>query len=190
MLRSGLATFTRCALEHGGAASVLVERDAGLDRVISLRAKSGFYHVGQLCGSAQRVFDHEAIVRSLADHLAAARENMRVGNPLDPDNEVGPLIRPAEVQRLHKWVGEAIRGVSALPSAFQASVFARDIGFSLGAVSRLVATAVMIDDHTVFRVDWMPFAGLKQSGLGVGGIPYIFRDMRVEKLIAMHSPSL
>ena len=41
----------------------------------------------------------------------------------------------------------------------------------------LDASAVMLNDHTAFRVDWMPFAGL-----GVGGIPYTFRDMQVEKL--------
>jgi len=85
---------------------------------------------------------------------------------------------------------EAIRRANAIPFAFQASVFARDIDFALGAASRLAASAVMINDHTAFRVDWMPFAGLKESGLGVGGIPYTFHDMRVEKLIVMHSPRL
>jgi len=49
---------------------------------------------------------------------------------------------------------------------------------------------VMINDHTAFRVDWMPFAGLRQSGLGTGGIPYSIRDMQVEKLIVLQSPGL
>ena len=40
----------------------------------------------------------------------------------------------------------------------------------------------MLNDHTAFRVDWMPFAGLRQSGLGAGGIPYTFREMQIEKL--------
>lgn len=43
---------------------------------------------------------------------------------------------------------------------------------------RLNAPAVMVNDHTAFRVDWMPFAGFKQSGLGVGGIPRSMHDMR------------
>jgi len=46
----------------------------------------------------------------------------------------------------------------------------------------LDASAVIVNDHTAFRVDWMPFAGLRQSGLGVGGIPYSFRDMQFEKM--------
>ena len=48
------------------------------------------------------------------------------------------------------------------------------------AYARLDASAVMLNDHTAFRVDWMPFAGLRQSGLGVGGMPYTFREMRTE----------
>ena len=50
------------------------------------------------------------------------------------------------------------------------------------AYQRLDASAVMVNDHTAFRVDWMPFAGLRESGLGVGGIPYTFHDMPIEKM--------
>jgi acyl-CoA reductase-like NAD-dependent aldehyde dehydrogenase len=48
----------------------------------------------------------------------------------------------------------------------------------------------MINDHTAFRVDWMPFAGIRQSGLGVGGIRYTMRDMQIEKLIVLRSKGL
>ncbi len=48
----------------------------------------------------------------------------------------------------------------------------------------------MINDHTAFREDGMPFAGLKQSGLAVGGIHHTIRDMQVEKLMVVHSSSL
>ena len=49
------------------------------------------------------------------------------------------------------------------------------------AYGGLNASAVMVNEHTAFRVDWMPFAGLRQSGLGVGGIPYTFKEMQIEK---------
>jgi len=49
---------------------------------------------------------------------------------------------------------------------------------------------VMVNDHTAFRVDWMPFAGLKHSGHGVGGIPHTFREMQTEKMMLIRSPSL
>ncbi|RPH93383.1 aldehyde dehydrogenase, partial [candidate division KSB1 bacterium] len=50
--------------------------------------------------------------------------------------------------------------------------------------------AVMVNDHTAFRVDWMPFAGLKHSGFDVGGIPHTLRDMQIEKLMVIKSPEL
>jgi acyl-CoA reductase-like NAD-dependent aldehyde dehydrogenase len=48
----------------------------------------------------------------------------------------------------------------------------------------------MIDDHTAFRVDWMPFGGIKHSGEGTGGIPYTMKDYQIEKLLVLKSKSL
>ena len=47
---------------------------------------------------------------------------------------------------------------------------------------KLDAAAVMINDHTAFRVDWMPFGGRKESGLGVGGISHSVEEMSQDKL--------
>ena len=80
---------------------------------------------------------------------------------------------------------EAISRANALPVAFQASIFAQDIDKAMRAANRLDASAVMINDPTAFRTDWMPFAGRKQSGYGTGGIPYTMRDMTQEKMILM-----
>ena len=55
MLRSQLAPGARCALEHGGAAPVIVAADADLEKTLPALAKGGFYHAGQVCGSVQRV---------------------------------------------------------------------------------------------------------------------------------------
>ena len=82
---------------------------------------------------------------------------------------------------------EAVERANASPFAFQASVFTGDIDTAMRAASRLDASAVMINEHTAFRVDWMPFAGLRQSGLGIGGIPHTMHDMQVEKLVVLHS---
>ncbi len=85
---------------------------------------------------------------------------------------------------------EAIARANALPFAFQASVFTRDLDRALYASGRLDASAVMVNDHTAFRVDWMPFAGQRQSGLGTGGIPYSFHDMQTAKMTVLRSPAL
>ena len=244
MLRSKLAPGTRCALEHGGASPVIVTEDADLDEALPLLAKGGLYHAGQVCVSVQRIFAHESIAKDLAERLAVAAAGFTVGDPTLDSTEIGPLIRPGEVDRVEAWINaaidsgaqcltggkrisdtcyectvlydppadalvsqneifgpvvcvypyqdmsEAIERANSLPFAFQASVFAKDIDSVMAAVKQLDAAAVMVNDHTAFRVDWMPFAGLKQSGLGVGGIPHTMHDMQVDKLIVFKSKSL
>ena len=85
---------------------------------------------------------------------------------------------------------EAIRRANALPFSFQAAVYTRDIDSAMRAYAQLDASAVMVNDHTAFRVDWMPFAGLRQSGLGVGGIPHTMHEMQIQKMIVIRSPEL
>ncbi|MHC5022491.1 MAG: aldehyde dehydrogenase family protein [Planctomycetota bacterium] len=243
-LRSMLAPGARCALEHGGAAPVIVAADADLDLATPLLTKGGFYHAGQVCVSVQRVFAHRSIAQDVATRLATAAQMLVVGDPTDETTDVGPLIRPGEVQRVDEWVREATAGGGNLlcggaaigdrcyaptvlldppdearvsreeifgpvvcvygfddlddaiarsndvPFAFQASVFTREIDTAVRAARRLDAAAVMVNDHTAFRVDWMPFAGLRESGLGVGGIPYTMHDMQVEKLTVIRSAEL
>ena len=87
-------------------------------------------------------------------------------------------------------VNQAIHQANALPFAFQASVWTQDIEFALRTSQRLNASAVMVNDHTAFRVDWMPFAGLRQSGYGVGGIPFTMNEMQVEKMTVIYSKNL
>jgi len=241
MLRSKLAPGTRCALEHGGAAPVIVAQDADIDDALPKLLKGAFYHAGQVCVSVQRVFAHHSVARELATKLADGADKLVTGDPTLAQTEVGPLIRPAEVDRVGRWVDEAveegaellaggeaisdtayactvlynpspaskvssqeifgpvvcvtayediddaIERANSLPYAFQAAVFSRDIDTAMRAYKRLDASAVMVNDHTAFRVDWMPFAGLRESGLGVGGIPYTFRDMQVEKMLVLNS---
>jgi acyl-CoA reductase-like NAD-dependent aldehyde dehydrogenase len=87
-------------------------------------------------------------------------------------------------------IEEAIERANGLNVAFQASVMTASLDTAMFAYKNLAASAVMVNDHTAFRVDWMPFAGLKQSGYGVGGIPYTFREMQVEKMLVIKSASL
>ncbi|MES9887400.1 MAG: aldehyde dehydrogenase family protein, partial [Candidatus Sedimenticola sp. 6PFRAG1] len=84
----------------------------------------------------------------------------------------------------------AIEQANNIPYAFQAAVFTKHLDKALRAYRRLDASAIMVNDMTAFRVDWMPFAGLRQSGHGVGGIPHTFRDMQIEKMMVVRSPEL
>ncbi len=80
---------------------------------------------------------------------------------------------------------QAIQQANSLNVAFQAAVFTNDMKVALDTVKRLDATAVMVNDHTAFRVDWMPFGGRRHSGLGMGGIGYTMHDMVQDKMMVL-----
>lgn len=240
-LKSKLSPGTRCALEHGGAAPVIVEPDADFKEMVPALVKGGFYHAGQVCVSVQRIFAHDSIARKLTEEITKSAKKLIVGDPLDPKTEVGPLILPKEVDRIEEWVNEAIKQgaeilcggkrisetcfqptvvwnpsqeakvskeeifgpvvcvypysdrdeainlANSLPYHFQAAVFTKDLDIAFDTVQKLNATAVMVNDHTAFRVDWMPFGGRDASGEGLGGIPYTMREMTREKLMVVKS---
>ncbi len=244
MLRSKLAPGTRCALEHGGVAPVVVAADADMNQMLPKLVKAGFYHAGQVCVSVQRVYAHESIALELAEKIAGAASRLIVGDPINEATEVGPLIDPAEVKRIDQWVHEAVDGgarllcggkpisetcyectvlynppesstvsisevfgpvvcvysyadvdeavgmANSLPYSFQAAVFTRNIDLAMKLYKTINGSAIMVNEHTAFRVDWMPFAGLKSSGYGVGGIPHTIKDMQVEKMLVIHSDEL
>jgi acyl-CoA reductase-like NAD-dependent aldehyde dehydrogenase len=98
----------------------------------------------------------------------------------------GPVVCVYACDDLEQAIGRA----NAVPFAFQASIFTKNIDDALQAWSGLDASAVMVNDHTAFRVDWMPFAGLKVSGHGVGGIPDTMREMQIEKMVVVKSAAL
>ncbi|MCW8964617.1 MAG: aldehyde dehydrogenase family protein [Gammaproteobacteria bacterium] len=241
MLRSKLAPGTRCALEHGGSAPVILAADADLEDSLPMIAKAGFYHAGQVCVSVQRVYAPADLAEEVAQRLAELGDDMLVDDPVLEETDIGPLIRPREVERVHEWVqqavndgaellsggkpasntcypatvllnppdtttiscnevfgpvicvysyddiNEAIQRANSLPYSFQAAVYTKNIDTALHAYKQLDASAVMVNDHTAFRVDWMPFAGLKESGHGVGGIKYTYEDMTIEKMVVIRS---
>jgi acyl-CoA reductase-like NAD-dependent aldehyde dehydrogenase len=84
---------------------------------------------------------------------------------------------------------EAIARANAPDVFFQASIFTRDLDTALSASRRLAGMAVLVNDHSAFRVDWMPFGGHRQSGLGLGGIGHTMRDMSLERMVVFRSRS-
>ena len=185
------------------------------------------------------MFVHQDLSQNFANQLTAQAQRLSVGDPLSATTEVGPLIRPAEAQRIGDWVqaavadgaqllcgGEilpnncyaptvllnpprdakvsreeifgpvvciyeygdlkdAIQQANELDVAFQAAIFAQDIDQAMKIYHHIDASAVMLNDHTAFRQDNMPFAGLRHSGLGVGGIGHTIDDMQIKKMLVM-----
>lgn len=92
------------------------------------------------------------------------------------------IFGPAVCVYGYEDIDAAIEQSNALPFAFQASVFTKNLDTAMKAVRELDATAVMVNDHTAFRVDWMPFAGRRESGYNTGGIGYTMHDMTQDKM--------
>ena len=101
-------------------------------------------------------------------------ENCRVSR----EEIFGPVISVYEKQDMDDSIAQA----NSLPYAFQASVFSNDYTEIMKAVNGLDGSAIMVNEHSAFRVDWMPFAGRKRSGLGVGGIAHTLEDMSQSKM--------
>lgn len=110
--------------------------------------------------------------------------------PLDAKVSVQEVFGPVVCVYAVDDLQHALDHANSLPFAFQASIFTQDIDRALQLSSEIDAATVMINDHTAFRVDGMPFAGLKHSGLGIGGIPYTMHDMQIEKMRVIRSSGL
>jgi acyl-CoA reductase-like NAD-dependent aldehyde dehydrogenase len=241
-LRRKVADGVRCAMEHGGAAPLVLDTGADLESLVPKIVKGGYYHAGQVCVSVQRVFAVGDVHDEVVDRLEAAVAGLVTGDPTEATTEVGPLIAQGEVDRVHDWVqeavglgarmpiggtplgdqcyaptllvdtprtaramaeevfgpvvnvvrtstlDEAIAAANDVPFSFQAAICTGDVGRAMYAAQRLDASAVMVNDHTAFRVDWMPFGGRRVSGLGMGGIPHTLSEMTAEKLIVLPAP--
>jgi acyl-CoA reductase-like NAD-dependent aldehyde dehydrogenase len=243
-LRSKLAPGTRCALEHGGVAPVIVCDDADIAAVVPSLVKGGYYHAGQVCVSTQRIYVDNKIKADFIAAFKPAVDALITGDPTSEKTDVGPLIQTGEVDRVEQWVQEAVdlgAGIltggarmservyqptivdepspeatlstseifgpvtsiygfdtleqaidraNALPTMFQSAAFTRDLDRAMYIADNLFASAVMINDHTAFRVDWMAFAGRGISGYGVGGIGHTMSEMVEEKLTVIKQSAL
>jgi NAD-dependent aldehyde dehydrogenases len=240
-LKSKLAPGTRCALEHGGVAPLIFDEYADEEGFVNGVVKASMYHSGQVCVSVQRVYVPKDRAGEMAQKIANVASKQVVGDAINEDSDLGPLILPKETDRIEAWVNEAvtegaelitggkrinevsyeptvllnpnkdskvstqeifgpvvcvygydniddaIESANSLDVSFQSAVFSDDVSLAMDVAKKLEASAVMINDYTTFRVDWMPFAGRKHSGYGIGGIGYSMKDMLEHKMLVIKS---
>jgi aldehyde dehydrogenase (NAD+) len=104
----GLDPKKRVTLELGGNAGVIVHSDADLDLAAQRVAFGGYYQAGQSCISVQRVLVQSEVYEDFANRLVKQVESLKVGDPMDPSVDVGPVIQRSEVERIDAWVKEAV----------------------------------------------------------------------------------
>ena len=104
----------KVSLELGSNAPLIVHSDGDWETAADKAKLHAFSHAGQSCISIQRVLVQEEIADPFVERLVANAEALRVGDPLDPDTDVGPLISPDDRDRVKRWVDEAVAAGAGL----------------------------------------------------------------------------
>ncbi len=97
----------RVALELGNATPAVVTADADLDDAAAKLAANAFSFAGQSCISVQRIYVEAPAYEPFLDRFLPLVRELKVGDPLDEETDVGPLIDDAARERIAAWVEEA-----------------------------------------------------------------------------------
>jgi acyl-CoA reductase-like NAD-dependent aldehyde dehydrogenase len=229
----------KVVLELGGNAGVIVHGDSDVAWAAERCVTGGFSYAGQTCISVQRILVERPAFGKFTEKLLAGVKNLKIGDPLDEDTDLGPLIRESDAIRATEWVQEAVRNGATLlcggkrrgpvleptvltgtrpdmkvncqeifapvvtvepyddfsqalrltnesPYGLQAGVFTRDVNRIFQAYEELEVGGVIAGDVPSFRIDHMPYGGVKDSGLGREGLRYAIEEMTEPRLLVMN----
>ncbi len=98
----------KVVLELGGNAGVIIDKSADLDWAVKRCLTGAFAYAGQVCISVQRMFIHEDIWDTFMTKFVAGAKALKVGDPLDPQTDVGPMVDGNAASRTQRWVDEAL----------------------------------------------------------------------------------
>jgi len=228
----------KVTLELGGNAAVIVDKHADLNLAIERCVLGAFAYAGQVCIKVQRIFVHKDVYTQFEMKFLEACSEVKVGNPLEKDTIVGPMISLAEAERVEQWVKEAVsdganiawggkrkgsmfeptvldsvtpamkvcseeifgpvvtlQSVTSVEDAvnesnnsrygLQAGIFSSDVNSIMYAYRHLNVGGVIANDYPTFRVDNMPYGGVKDSGSGREGVHYAIQEMTEPKLLVL-----
>jgi len=231
----------RVVLELGGNAGVIVDESADLDWAVRRTLVGAFGYAGQVCISVQRMFIHRSLYEPFLERLIAGAKALVVGDPLDPETQLGPMVDEQQAQRTESWVreaeemggrvllggradraffpptvlvdtpptaqvcsneafaplvvvfpfddfGEAIGRVNDSLYGLQTGVFTNDLAHSWQAFNELEVGGVIVNDVPTYRIDNMPYGGVKDSGLGREGLRWAIEDMTEIRLMVVAEP--
>jgi len=102
--RAAAANLTPTSLELGGKNCNIVFADADLDNAVDWSIQSIFRNAGQICLSGSRLFVQRPIVDAFLSRFVEEAEAMRIGDPLDPTTEFGPLASEEHYQKVKGYI--------------------------------------------------------------------------------------
>jgi acyl-CoA reductase-like NAD-dependent aldehyde dehydrogenase len=110
------AARKKVSLELGNSTPVIVMDDADVEAAATAVATHGYSFAGQSCISVQRVYVHAPVYDRFLEALRPKVDALRVGDPLDTDTQVGPVIDEENRERVREWVSEAVAGGATVES--------------------------------------------------------------------------
>jgi glyceraldehyde-3-phosphate dehydrogenase (NADP+) len=231
----------KVVLELGGNAGVIIDESANLDWAVKRSLVGAFSYAGQVCISVQRMFIHRAVYDTFLERFVEGAKQLKTGDPLDPETQLGPMVDEQAAQRTQKWVdeaqsmggrvllggrsdgsffpptvlvdtpttaqvcsneafaplvvafpfddiGDAIAQVNDSFDGLQTGLFTNDLGHSWRAFNELEVGGVIVNDVPTYRIDHMPYGGVKDSGLGREGLRWAIEDMTELRLMVVAQP--
>ncbi|HEU4950052.1 MAG TPA: aldehyde dehydrogenase family protein [Candidatus Deferrimicrobiaceae bacterium] len=103
------AGLKKVTMELGNNSGTIIEPDADLSAAVPRCVMSSFANSGQVCISLQRLYVHKAVAKEFTKRFVEETKKLNVGNPLEKDCDVGPMIEEKEAIRAEEWVKEAVR---------------------------------------------------------------------------------
>jgi betaine-aldehyde dehydrogenase len=97
-------TLKHITLELGGKSPLIICDDAKLDNAVSGALLANFYSAGEVCSNGTRVFVHRSVKAAFLEKLKARVSVMRIGNPLDPQTQVGSLISESHMEKVLGYI--------------------------------------------------------------------------------------
>ncbi|HEY3732075.1 MAG TPA: betaine-aldehyde dehydrogenase [Steroidobacteraceae bacterium] len=104
VMADAAASLKHVTLELGGKSPLIVFEDAQLDNAVGGALLGNFYSAGEVCSNGTRVFVHRSIKAQFIERLVARVRAMRIGNPLDPDTDVGALISRTHMEKVLAYI--------------------------------------------------------------------------------------
>ena len=115
ILHAAAATMKRVTVELGGKSPNIVFADADLDKAVPAAAMAVFANSGQICSAGTRLFVQSSIRAEFMERLAAFTRTIKVGDPLNPETQIGPVVSAPQMDKILGFMDGAIaEGASAL----------------------------------------------------------------------------
>ncbi|MBU3737443.1 MAG: betaine-aldehyde dehydrogenase [Rhodoferax sp.] len=109
VMTAAAGSLKRITMELGGKSPLIVFEDADLEQAVSAAMLANFYTQGEICTNGTRVFVQRGLAEQFLHRLLVRTSMLRVGDPMDPETEVGALISKAHLQKVLDYVAVGVQ---------------------------------------------------------------------------------